>query len=72
MFGSQDAPHRPCSPWEISYVEAFNGKLRNNFFNGEVFTTLKEALVLIADWQHHYNRLRPTSSLGYRPPALEV
>lgn len=59
----------PGSPWENGYVESFNGKLRDELLNTEVFTTLKEAQVLIADWREHYNRYRPHSSLGYRPPA---
>ena len=62
----------PGSPWENGYVESFNGKLRDELLNGEIFTTLKEAQVLIADWRDHYNRIRPHSSLGYRPPAPEA
>lgn len=62
----------PGSPWENGYVESFNGKLRDELLNGELFTTLKEAQVLIADWQEHYNLVRPHSSLGYRPPAPET
>ena len=59
----------PSSPSENGYVESFNGKLRDELLNAERFTTLKEAQVLIADWRDHYNRHRPHSSLGYRPPA---
>jgi putative transposase len=62
----------PGSPWENGYIESFNGKLRDELLSGEVFTTLKEAQVLIADWREHYNRQRPHSSLGYRPPAPEA
>ena len=62
----------PGSPWENGYIESFNGKLRDELLNGEVFTTLKEAQVLIANWREHYNRYRPHSLLGYRPPAPEV
>ena len=62
----------PGSPWENGYIESFNGKLRDELLNGEVFTTLKEAQVLIAHWRDHYNRIRPHSSLGYRPPAPEA
>jgi putative transposase len=62
----------PGSPWENGYVKSFNGKLRDELLNGEVFTTLKEAQVLITTWQQHYNRYRPHSSLGYRPPAPET
>ncbi len=59
----------PGSPWENGYIESFNGKLRDELLNAEVFTTLTEAQILIADWRNHYNRYRPHSSLSYRPPA---
>jgi transposase InsO family protein len=62
----------PGSPWENGYVESFNGNLRDELLNGEVFTPLKEAHVLIAAWREHYNPQRPHSSLGYRPPAPEA
>lgn len=62
----------PGSPWENGYVESFNGKLRDELLNGEIFYTLKEAKVLIARWRNHYNTVRPHSSLGYRPPAPEA
>lgn len=62
----------PGSPWENGYVESFNGKLRDELLNGEVFTTLNEAQVLIAQWRDHYNCYRPHSALGYRPPAPEA
>jgi len=59
----------PGSPWENGYNESFNGKLRDELLNGEIFYTLKEAKVLIEQWRNHYNTVRPHSSLGYRPPA---
>jgi len=62
----------PGSPWENGYNESFNGKLRDELLNGEVFETLQEAQVLIESWRWEYNHLRPHSSLGYRPPAPEA
>jgi putative transposase len=62
----------PGSPWENGYNESFNGKLRDELLNGEIFYTLKEATVLIGRWRHHYNTIRPHSSLGYVPPAPET
>ena len=62
----------PGSPWENGYCESFNSKLRDELLNLEIFYTLKEAEVLIEQWRHHYNGLRPHSSLGYRPPAPET
>jgi putative transposase len=62
----------PGSPWENGYNESFNGKLRDELLNGEIFYTLKEAKVLIEQWRRHYNTVRPHSSLGYRPPAPQA
>jgi transposase InsO family protein len=62
----------PGSPWENGYIESFNGKLRDELLNREIFTTLTEARVLIGQWKIEYNQVRPHSSLGYRPPAPEV
>ncbi len=59
----------PGSPWENGYNESFNGRLRDEYLNGETFYTLKEAQVLLEQWRHHYNHIRPHTSLGYRPPA---
>ena len=62
----------PGSPWENGYCESLNSKLRDELLNGEIFTTLREAQVLIENWRRHYNAIRPHSSLGYRPPAPEA
>lgn len=59
----------PGSPWQNAYVESFNGKLRDECLNLEVFTSLAEARVVIGDYKEHYNHRRPHSSLDYRPPA---
>ncbi len=59
----------PGSPWDNGYVESFNGKLRDELLDREIFYTLKQARVLIQRWRQQYNRVRPHSSLGYRPPA---
>lgn len=62
----------PGSPWENGYIESFNGKLRDELLNREIFTTLTEAKVLIADWRKEYNQVRPHSAKGYKPPAPEA
>jgi putative transposase len=62
----------PGSPWENGYCESFNSKLRDELLEGEQFSTLYEAQVLIERWRRHYNAVRPHSSLGYRPPAPET
>ena len=62
----------PGSPWENGYVESFNGKVRDELLNPELFDTLLEAQVLAERWRRVYNGVRPHSSLGYRPPAPEA
>ena len=53
-------------------LESFNGKLRDELLKGEIFQTIKEAQILIANWRRLYSGLRPHSSLGNRPPAPET
>jgi transposase InsO family protein len=62
----------PGSPWENGYIESFNGKLRDELLEGEIFDTLLEAKVLIECWRREYNTIRPHSSLGYRAPVPET
>jgi putative transposase len=59
----------PGSPWENGYIESFNGKLRDELLNREIFTTLTEAKILIEQWRREYNQIRPHSALEYQPPA---
>ena len=58
----------PGSPWENGYNESFNGKLRDEFLNGEIFYTLPEAVVLVEQWRRLYNTARPHSALGRPTP----
>jgi hypothetical protein len=55
---------------DIANCESFNGKLRDELLNGEIFYSLKEAKAVIGQWRSHYNAVRPHSSLGY-PEASE-
>jgi len=70
--GAKTAYIEKGSPWENGYIESFNGKLRDELLNGEIFYSLREAQIVIEQWRRHYNMIRPHSSLGYRPPAPEV
>lgn len=70
--GAKTAYIEKSSPWENGYVESFNGKLRDELLNVEVFDSPREAQILIEGWRRHYNTIRPHSALGYRPPAPEV
>ena len=62
----------PGSPWENGYIESFNGKLRDELLNREIFDTLFEAKVLVERWRREYNHMSPHSSLEYQPPAPEA
>ncbi len=62
----------PDSPWENGYNESFNGKLRDEFLNGEIFYTLPEATVLVEQWRRLYNTVRPHRAHGGLPPAPET
>ena len=68
-LGTRNLYIEPGSPWENGYCESFNGKLRDECLNGEIFYSLREAQVVIEKWRTHYNTKRPHSALGYRPPA---
>ena len=70
--GAKTAYIEPGSPWENGYNESFNGKLRDECLNGEMFYSLKEAQIIIERWRQHYNKVRPHSSLGYKPPAPQA
>ena len=71
-LGVQTLFIEPGSPWENGYIESFNGKMRDELLNREIFTTLEEARILIAQWKTEYNQVRPHSSRGYRAPAPEA
>ena len=74
-LGTKTLYIEPGSPWENGFCESFNGKLQDECLKREIFYSLREAQVVIGAWRDHYNRVRPHSALGYRPPApvsLEV
>jgi putative transposase len=60
----------PGSPWENAYSESFNSRLRDELLNGELFSSEKEAVVLLGQYRRAYNEERPHSSLGYVAPAV--
>ena len=69
FVGAKTAYIEPRSSWENGYCESFNARFRDEFFNGKIFHTLKEARVVIEEWRPHYNTVRPRSVLGWKPPA---
>jgi putative transposase len=72
QLGAKTLYIEPGSPWENGYCESFNGKLRDELLNGEIFHSLREARIIVEQWRRHYNAVRPPSSLGYRPPAPQT
>ena len=70
-LGTYHAFIEPGSPWENGYIESFNGKMRDELLNCEIFDTMTEAKVLIERWRAYYNTVRPHSSLEYMPPSPE-
>lgn len=58
----------PGSPWENPFIESFNGRLRDEFLNMNLFRSVFEAQALADMWLREYNEFRPHSSLGYRTP----
>lgn len=59
----------PGSPWENGYVESFNGKLRDECLNGELFLSLAEMKYVVERWRLDYNHHRPHSMLDWQSPA---
>lgn len=59
----------PGSPWQNPYIESFNGRARDEVLDVELFRTLAEAKVILADWISSYNTEHPHSALGMLPPA---
>ena len=60
------------SPWENGYIESFNGRLGDEQLDRELFDTHWEVKLLVERWRQTYNKIRPHSALGYRPPAAET
>ena len=58
-----------ASPQQNAYVERFNGTMRDELLNGELFRSVLEARVVIGRWIETYNTIRPHRGLGYKTPA---
>jgi len=59
----------PGQPWRNGYIESFNGRLRDECLNINIFWSLLQARIVISDWKTEYNHHRRHSSLGYLTPA---
>ena len=70
--GAKTAYIEPGSPWENGPYESFNGRMRDERLNSEIFYSLREAQIIIESWRKHYNQKRPHNALAYRQPAPVV
>ena len=61
--------NQPGKPTQNAFIESFNGRLRDELLNEEVFDTLADARRRLAHWRHDYNHVRPHSALGGLTPA---
>ncbi len=60
---------QPGKPTQNAFIESFNGRLRDELLNEEVFTSLADARRKIARWRYDYNNIRPHSALNGKSPA---
>ena len=58
-----------ASPQQNCYIERFNGSMRRELLNGEMFHSVLEAKVVVEEWLLLYNTRRPHRGLGGRTPA---
>jgi putative transposase len=59
----------PGKPQQNAFAESFIGRLRDECLNETLFTSLRQARVVLATWQRDYNEVRPHSAHGGLPPA---
>ena len=60
----------PGKPMQNAFVESFNGRLRDEFLNETLFTSLMQARLALEDWRRDYNNVRPHSRIGWLAPAV--
>jgi putative transposase len=70
QYGVQLDFIRPGRPVENSYIESFNGRLRDECLNVEVFFALADVRDKLERWRQDYNLVRPHSALRDNAPAL--
>jgi putative transposase len=58
----------PGSPWQNGKDERFNGTVRDECLNRQLFGSLVEARIRLEAFRQHYNSERPHSALAYQTP----
>ena len=59
----------PGKPVQNAFIESFNGRLRDEFLNETLFTSLAQARIALEEWRRDYNTVRPHSRIGWLTPA---
>ena len=59
----------PGKPVQNAFIESFNGRLRDEFLNETLFTSLMQARLALEEWRRDYNTVRPHSGIGWLTPA---
>jgi putative transposase len=62
----------PGKPMQNPFVESFNGRLRDEFLNETLFTSLMQVRVALEEWRRDYNDVRPHSRIGWLTPAVRA
>lgn len=60
----------PGKPVQNAFIESFNGRLRDEFLNETLFTSLPQARIALEEWRRDYNEVRPHSRIGWLAPAV--
>jgi putative transposase len=58
----------PGKPVQNAFIESFNGRLRDEFLNETLFTSLAQAHLALEEWRRDYNTVRPHSRIGWLTP----
>jgi putative transposase len=59
----------PGKPVQNAFIESFNGRLRDEFLNETLFTSLTQARAALEEWRRDYNTVRPHSRIGWLTPT---
>jgi putative transposase len=62
----------PGKPTQNAFVESFNGRLRDEFLNETLFSSLSQARLALEEWRRDYNTVRPHSRIGWLTPAVHA
>jgi len=62
----------PGKPMQNGFMESFNGRLRDEFLNETLFTSLQQARFALEEWRRDYNEVRPHSRIGWLTPAVHA